>query len=84
MQSGEQDIDQILTRIQNVKAQDMLIATDIAVLANVTVRDSNHDLLPFVWSRKCHNHEQERASLLPRDMVQSTLHTVLKLSLIHI
>ena len=72
------DIQHIITELQNVKTQDMLIATDIAALANITVRDSNHDLLPFVWSRKCHNQEQERASLLPRDMVQSTLHTVLK------
>jgi len=74
----EFDVKHIITELQNVKTQDMHIATDIAALANVTVRDSNHDLLPFVWSRKCHNQEQERASLLPRDMVQSTLHTVLK------
>lgn len=67
-----------LQMVQNIKTQDMVTATDIAALANVTVRDSNHDLLPFVWTRKCHNQEQERASLLPRDMVQSTLHSVLK------
>ena len=72
------DINHYLQMVQNIKTQDMVTATDIAALANVTVRDSNHDLLPFVWTRKCHNQEQERASLLPRDMVQSTLHSVLR------
>ena len=56
--------------LSKMKKMDMKVSIDIAGLSNSAVRDSNGNLLPFVWTRTSMNNEFEHATLLTREALQ--------------
>lgn len=64
---------EVLLRLNQSKRIDMKISVDITGIANCPVRDSNGNLLPFVWTRQSVCNEFENATLLTREALQRHL-----------
>lgn len=67
------DMHEMMMHLSKMKRMDMKISIDIAGLSNTAVRDSNGNLLPFVWTRTSINNEFENATLLTREALQRHL-----------
>ena len=67
------DMHEMMMHLSKMKRLDMKVSIDIAGLSNSAVRDSNGNLLPFVWTRTSINNEFENATLLTREALQRHL-----------
>jgi hypothetical protein len=67
------DMHDMMMHLSKMKRLDMKVSIDIAGLSNSAVRDSNGNLLPFVWTRTSINNEFENATLLTREALQRHL-----------
>lgn len=64
---------EVLLRLNQSKRMDMKTSVDITGIANCPVRDSNGNLLPFVWTRQSVCNEFDNATLLTREALQKHL-----------
>lgn len=67
------DMHAMMMYLSKMKRMDMKVSIDVAGLSNTAVRDSNGNLLPFVWTRTSINNEFENATLLTREALQRHL-----------
>ena len=71
---SERDLsNEVLLRLNQSKRMDMRISVDMTGIANCPVRDSNGNLLPFVWTRQSVCNEYDNATLLTREALQKHL-----------
>lgn len=68
-------VSELMLRLNNIKRMDMKTSIEIAGIANCLTRDTNGNLLPFVWTRQSVYNEYENATLLTRDALQKHLQT---------
>lgn len=68
-------VNELMLRLNNLKRMDMKTSVEIAGIANCLTRDSDGNLLPFVWTRQSVYNEYENATLLTRDALQKHLQT---------